>query len=312
MNLSTNNPNSKIIGFGFLFTALFLFACQDILVKFLNQHFPVTFLLWARFAGNFIISLIIVYFSKTTITAAFKTKHWKLHLLRSLFLATTTMFYFNAIKTLPLTTSISIFFIYPLLIAALAPFLLQERLPKLRWLFIFTGMLGAMVVIRPTSSEFSWAMILVVGAAMSFCLYALTTRKLATTESIDSTNLYTAIVGTVVFLPSIFTVTTGDWTGPDNDWYWLLILLLGFVFGGISHYLVIHANQRVPASELASMFYTQIFWMILADVLFFNLIPDGFTILGCLIIIVSNLFVIRIELKAARKLAAAQAMSGYD
>ena len=303
--------NDKLIGIGFLLLALFLFSFQDVSAKYLTAFFPVPVLVWFRFAGNLVLSVGQSTYANGMVISGYLTPRWSLQLVRSGLLVTTTLLYFSALVYLPLTTSISIFFIYPLIIAGLAPHLLGERLPSERWILIVVGFVGVLLVMRPGTAAFSWPMLLVVCAAMTFSLFSILTRKLANTEPFHTTNLYTPLVGTVGLLPALL-LLGGSWQAPTSIWIWLLALSMGVLFGGLGHFFLLHAHRHVPAPELAPWFYTQIFWMVVAGYVFFGDFPDLYTIAGCGLVITSSIIVLRLELRSARRLAAAQAISSID
>ncbi|MBF2735200.1 MAG: DMT family transporter [Betaproteobacteria bacterium AqS2] len=302
---------TKLAGIGLLLFTLFLFSCQDIAAKLLFPYFPVLFIIWFRFFGNLLLNLVQVGFSEAGILRSLRTPRWRLQLARSFFLAATSYLYYSAIETLPLTTSISVFFIYPMLIAGLAPFVLGERLPPARWIFIGLGMAGVLLVMRPGTEDFSWRFVYVLAAACTFSCYTMLTRLLAKADPVATTTLYTSFGGVLMLLPPLLLIS-GTWEGPDSLWLWAAAMSLGVVFGGFGHYLLIYASRLVPAPEMASWFYTQIVWMVIADVFFFDTVPDAFALLGCAVVIVANVFIVRMELRAARQLAAAQAASSLD
>lgn len=291
--------------------SMFLFACQDVSAKYLSAFFPVPFLVWCRFVSNLALSAIQSGLAGKSAISDAKTKRPGLQILRSSLLAITTVLYFYALSELKLATALAIFFIYPLVIAALAPVLIGEKLPAKRWSLIITGFVGALMVIRPGTPEFEWATLLVIASTITFSLFSITTRKLATTEPIRTTNIYTGLVGAIVMLPSLL-MLGGDWVAPTNPWLWVLALAMGFAFGGFGHVTLLHAHRLVPAPELAPWVYIEIIWVTIAGYVIFNELPDAYTVVGCAIVAVSSLFVLRIEMRTSRQLVAAQTASPHD
>ncbi len=97
----------------------------DVLAKMLSENYPVTQVAWSRFAFHTLWLVPLLYWRQLI--------WWKVpsragfHLLRSLMLALATLFFFAAIKTNPIPNALTLLFISPLVVAALAPFFLGER-----------------------------------------------------------------------------------------------------------------------------------------------------------------------------------------
>ena len=303
--------NSRVLGIGLMMVTLVLFACQDVSAKYLAAFFPVPFIVWCRFVSNLALSAAQSGLAGSNPIKDARTGQPGLQLLRSGLLVTTTVLYFYGLKELQLATASSIFFMYPLIIAMLAPILIGERLPARRWSLIVIGFLGVLLVIKPGTPSFDPATLLVVLAALSFSLFSITTRKLAITEPIRTTNIYTGLVGAVVMLPALL-LLGGDWVAPTNPWVWVLTFTMGMAFGGLGHLFLLHAHRYVPAPELAPWFYVEILWIVAAGYVFFDEIPDRHTILGCSMVAGASLLVLRIELTNARRLAAVQASTPHD
>ena len=200
---------------------------------------------------------------------------------------------------------------YPLIIAMIAPALIKERLPTKRWWLILAGFVGVMIVIRPGLPGFHWATLLVVAGTFTYSLFSITTRMLATTEPMRTTNIYTAIVGSIIMLPSL-ALLGGDWVAPDGLWVWFLAIFMGMAFGGLGHISLLHAHRIIPAPELAPWVYVEMVWVTAAGYVFFSELPDRFAVIGCLIVIAASLVMFRMEHKTARQLVKAQTSSPHD
>ena len=69
-------------------------------------------------------------------------------------------------------------------------------------------------------------------------------------------------------------------------------LLLTGVFGGIGHWMLIHAHRLAPTSSLAPFIYTQLVWMTAAGYAIFGQLPDRYTIIGAILIVGSALYIL--------------------
>ena len=80
------------------------------------------------------------------------------------------------------------------------------------------------------------------------------------------------------------------WKPIDSSSY-ILFLAIG-VFFSLGIYLQIIALSKARASIVQPFHYTLIFWAIILGYIFYDNIPDLFTLIGALIITISGIFVL--------------------
>ena len=85
------------------------------------------------------------------------------------------------------------------------------------------------------------------------------------------------------------------WLPIDKSSY-LMFLGIG-IFFSLGLYLQIIALSKAKASIIQPFHYTLIFWAIIFGYIFYNDIPDMFTVIGALIITCSGIFVLNQTLK---------------
>ena len=88
------------------------------------------------------------------------------------------------------------------------------------------------------------------------------------------------------------------WVKPTLN-QWSLMAGIG-VFACIGHFFLILSLKYADASKLAPLGYTEIIPNILIGFYFFNEIPDNWTYLGLLIIVLSGLYISRREYLLSR------------
>jgi len=113
---------------------------------------------------------------------AFRRPHRPaVQLLRVISLLLPTYFFFYAIRTLPLAEALSIYFVYPFFMTALAPWVLGEKVGLRRWSAVAVGFAGSLIIIRPGAAEVSLPVVFLLMGALTFAVYNLLTRKLVET-----------------------------------------------------------------------------------------------------------------------------------
>ncbi|MGH8074678.1 MAG: DMT family transporter, partial [Lysobacter sp.] len=192
----------------------------------------------------------------------------------------------------------SIFFIAPLLITALSVPLLGETVGPRRWAAIAIGLLGVLVLLRPTGDGLlSWAALAVVVAALGYAVSAITVRVLGRTDSTASM---------MVWLLAFLALGAGALAAPG----WVSIraadvwVIAGVgLAGALGQYAITEAFRIGEASRIAPLEYTALVWGVLLDVALWGVLPDAVTWLGAAIIVCSGLYLLRRERIRAEEVA---------
>ncbi|MEO3430663.1 DMT family transporter [Pelagibius sp. CAU 1746] len=286
--------NEPLRGILLIVAAFSTFALLDTTAKYLVQIYPTTQVVWARYVGHVVLAAALLL--PIHGTGLLHSRRPGLQVVRSLLLFTSTCTNFAALQFLQLAQTSSIQFSTPLLVAVLAIPLLGEHIGPRRWLAIFIGFVGVLIVIRPGLGLVHWAAGLSMITAVAGALYNITTRKLAGVDRAVTTQFYSALIGAIVITPLVPFV----WQAPDLTGI-LLMLLLG-ALGGLGHWMLILAHRLAPAPILAPFLYIQLLPMILLGYMVFGDFPDEWTLVGAGVVVFSGLYLLYRErrVKAVR------------
>ena len=283
---------SRLVGIALVCGAFACFSYLDTTAKYLNVYMATLQVVWARYTGAFVFALIVS--NPLTRPELMRTRRPYLQIGRSTLLLASTCFNFLALRYLQLDQATAIAFSTPFFVAAMSGPILGEWVRWRRWMAIAAGFVGVLVVIRPSPADFNPAVLLSVGAAVCYALYAITTRLLSRSDSNETTLFYSNIVGVIALLPVLPFV----WVTPHEPLIIALMLLTGF-FGGFGHYLFVRAHRLAPVSVLAPFTYTQLLWVIVLGFLVFGQLPSAWTLAGSAIVIASGLYLLNRERKRA-------------
>ncbi|MBV5325609.1 MAG: DMT family transporter, partial [Rhodospirillaceae bacterium] len=215
---------------------------------------------------------------------------WPVHVLRSaLGVAMLTAFAFG-LKQLSLAQAYTLFFIAPALITALSVWVLKERVSRGQWIAIAVGLGGVLVVLRPEGDGFmTLSGLAVLGAAVCYALSAIVSRVLARTDSNEAMMFWYLLMMAAGGLA----MSLSHWVAlrAEDGWVLLALALSGF-FGQLAITRAFSAGQ---ASVVAPFEYSALAWGVAIDWLLWQVLPDGYTLLGAAIIIASGIYLVRRE-----------------
>jgi len=274
--------------------AFLAFTGIDTSAKWLVQAgLPPTEVVFVRFLTHLVIATALILPREGL--RLFRTEAPGLEILRGLFLVGSTFFNFFALKYLPLTVTVSIFFAAPLAICALSVPLLGEKVGIRRWSAIAVGFLGVLIVTRPWGASFHWAMLLSLAALCCASMYFVLTRKLAGIDRAGTQQFFASLIAVLAASPVILL----DWEWPAAPVDWAAFALLG-VFGWAGHQLATIAHRLAPASALAPFVYVQMVYMTLSSWLIFHVTPDAWVLTGAAVVMAAGLYVWLRERQLAR------------
>ena len=279
-----------------MFVAVFLFSLIDSSAKWLIlDGLSAVQVIFARYCGAFFV--VILLFIPRGGLSHFVSNNPKLQFSRAMALLGGTTFNFFALKFLPITTTIAIFFAMPLVITVLGNLILGEKVGLRRFAAVFVGFLGVLIIIQPWGEDFHWAMILSVAALFSASSYFILTRQLAGQDNNANSQLWSSGVATVAKAPFAFQ----NWHWPQTNMGIFVFVIIG-VFGAISHILATRAHLLANASTLAPTMYAQVIYATIVVYFIFNTLPSVWTGLGTIIITGSGLFIWKREVTLQKTL----------
>jgi drug/metabolite transporter (DMT)-like permease len=273
----------RLVGIGLMVAAFATFAMLDATAKYLVAHLGVGLVVFARYAFSLVFVSLWVW--QQGGSGLLVTGNGVLQVVRGLLLVVSTGTNFLAVGYLQLAQTSSIAFSNPLWVCALSPLLLGERVGPRRWFAVLIGFIGVLLIIRPGTVSFHWAMLLSLTSALSTALYQIATRKVGAEDRALTSLFYVSLVGSFAAAP----LAPIGWVMPGLG-QWGLMVLMGF-YGMLGHFMLTQAHRMVPAPVLAPFVYIQIIWMTLIGFVVFGDVPDAMTVAGASVVVASGLYV---------------------
>ena len=270
-----------------MFLSVCAFSIMDLIVKW-SEHYPLGQVLFFRgFFGLLFYFLII---PKDRFRNFYYTKRLGLHFLRCSFGLIALLAIFIALRKLPLATVVSISFAAPIFTTIFSIFFLSEKVGLFRWLAVFVGFVGIIIITEPGFSSLNVYYIYPIIFCLGLSYVAIAIRQLSTTEPVwlISLNFSAAIT-----LASFFTIPFG-WIMPDTKD--LVLLSLIGIFGGIANLWLSQSYKHSEVSLVTPLKYLALVFAIIFGFLIWGEIPTLKTLLGAILVIVSSLIIFRREI----------------
>ena len=278
---------SPLIGMALLVLGVTVLPVLDGLAKLLTQSYPVLQVVWARYF--FHVVLLLPFVAWRYGRGMFRLQRPGLQLFRSLVLLLSTVCFFHAIAELALADTLALFFVYPFIVTALAPWLLGDPVGIWRWSAVAIGFAGVLVVLSPNLGSSAGgptvAVMLAIAAGLVHAGYVIATRKMAGSDPAVVTLFWTGMVGTfatTAVLPSVWVTPTA------SD---LAIMVSLGALAALGHYLIIVAHEWASAPQLAPFGYAEIVSGTIVGYLLFGDFPAVITWFGIAVIIGSGIVI---------------------
>lgn len=268
----------------FMCIACALFPIMNGIVKLLAASYEPQQIVWFRIVSHLV--LVAAVFMPRMGLGLLRTRRIGTQFVSSVMMLLSTLFFFSAVKSIPVAEAISVTFVAPLAVVLLAWPLLGERITWFRMAAVIVGFSGVLIVIRPGSAVFQWASLLLLCSAMCYAIYQILIRRLAGIDAPATSIFYSVLLGAIImsiWLPFV-------WKMPTNWIDWALLCSLG-VFGALGHYCVAKAMTYASANFVAPFNYTQMIGSVIVGYFMFAEVPDFYTWLGTAVVVGAGLMV---------------------
>jgi len=294
MKSSEKNASSQpLAGIGLMLLATMLFASHDALNKYLAEFYPIVMVIWVRYLLHTL--LMALCFLPRSGLAVLRSQRPMLQVWRALCLLATSLLFICGLLFIPLAESTAVNFLTPLLVTAFSPWFLNERVNFAQWLAVSAGFVGVLIIVHPGSEFFTPAILLPLGAALSFCGYQLLTRKLSAYDSSVTSNFFAGVQNTLIMTALV----PFFWQLPENLLHGLCMLALGSV-GMLSHLSMNQAFRYATPALLAPFSYCTLVFATAIGFIFFGQWPVASSLIGIALICLSGIAAAWLQQRSAQ------------
>ncbi|RJE85896.1 DMT family transporter [Paracoccus onubensis] len=282
MNESAATPTTMSptrLGVLIMLLAMFLFSLNDAMGKWLVATYSVGQVLMLRSGVALVILLPFLW--RAGLRPILSADRPWLQFARVVFSTAEVFCFYWAVYFLPLADVMTYWLAAPIYVAALSPFLLGEKVGRIRWAAIALGFIGVLIALAPSGEVNPLAILFAIIGTLAFAVMIITGRSLRGTP--DTTLVLFQILGAL--LAGIVLAPFG-WVTPTLPDF-LLLGALGVV-AMLAHICVNRAVKLADAATVAPLQYTLLPWAIFLGWLCFDDLPRPLTLIGAAIIIASG------------------------
>ena len=270
-----------------MFMSICAFSIMDLIVKW-SEYYPLGQVLFFR--GFFGLVFYFFVIPKDRIHNFYYTKRAGLHFLRCFFGLIALIAIFIALRSLPLATVVSISFAAPIFTTIFSIFFLGEKVGFFRWLAVFIGFLGIIIITEPGFSSLNVYYIFPIIFCLGLSYVAIAIRQLSTTEPVWLISLNFSAAITLV---SFFTIPFG-WIMPNLED--LILLSLVGLFGGVANLWLSQSYKFSEVSLVTPLKYLALVFGIFFGYFIWDEVPTLKTLIGAMFVIISSLIIFRREI----------------
>ena len=270
-------------GCGIFVCALCCLSVLDMLAKDLVSRNSPQLVNLVRYGIILILSLALMFGKRIPFHVDPAARKWLL--LRGIMLGCVGVCFMPALQWIPLGEATALYFLAPIIIVLLAPWLLGEQVRRQQYIAVALGLVGMLLIVNPGGDlPFVGSMLMLI-AAFCYAMVQLLTRKLTGRVISEQQFFYTAAICAPIGLFVLCFYWPQVWPNTHD----MVELLLMGLCGGLGQYLLIYAFKSVPASILAPINYFQLVLAVLFSQLIFGHTPSVLSYAGIVLIGVAGL-----------------------
>ena len=247
-----------------LIIATFFLALMDGMSRYMAELYDVLNINMFRFwlIGSFVI--LVSLRGRGVLPSILKTKQPVAQIFRGLLFISSLLMAIYSYTQVGLIVTHALMAIFPLLTVLLSWLFLEEEITRIKIVAVGVGFLGVTIIINPINLEFSLVSALPLISAVTFAIYAVLTRKVASTDNTETSFFWVSLVSAIaITIPSPLFYKPIQF----SDLYFLILLC---TFSLVGHFLLTNAYRHAEASVLQPFSYFHLFFASIVGIIFFQ------------------------------------------
>ncbi len=286
------NQYNPLIGIAMMISSMALFTMKDAFAKVMVLDITPIQIIWMQFTFTLLVLAVVTY--RKHGFAVFLPTPFFLQMLRALAAVGGVGSFYWALVYIPFTDASAMILIAPLVVTALSPIMLGEKIGMRRILAVVVGFAGVLLILRPGFRGDLEGYLIALTTGLLYGLNYIGNRRLGNLHPPLVNIAHSVLFGAVLLIA----VMPFVWVNPlptqgFNLWAFLGISLLG-------HSCMVSAFRFGQASVIAPYQYTVILFATLIGYFYFGTFPDLLTWAGIALIVAAGIFIAMRESELAK------------
>ena len=265
-----------------------VFATNYAIIRFLSEDFHVFQLVFFRNLFGLLILMPFLWSFRHQITMP---KRPGIIILRGFLQASSSSLWFYGITVIPLVTATSLMLIEPIIGSILAIFFLGEQNNLKRWVSVFIGFIGALIIVRPGMMDLSIGVGFILTAAFLWSGFLLLGKIQSRDDSTVVVIAYSsALTALLSLIPALY-----YWVTPTLEQL-ILLLILGSV-ATFAYFCITSAYKAGDITIVSPFTFMRTIFAAVVGYYIFSEIVEVWVWIGAAIIVAAATFLARSELK---------------
>ena len=247
-----------------LIIATFFLALMDGMSRYMAELYDVLNINMFRFwiIGSFVI--LVSLRGRGVLQSILKTKQPVAQISRGLLFISSLLMAIYSYTQVGLIVTHALMAVFPLITVVLSGLILEEEITRMKIVAVGVGFLGVIIIINPVNLELSLVSVLPLISAVTFAIYAVLTRKVASTDNTETSFFWVSLVSAIAI-----TIPSPLFYKPIlfSDLYFLILLCM---FSLVGHFLLTNAYRHAEASVLQPFSYFHLFFASIVGIIFFQ------------------------------------------
>ena len=260
------------------------FAFEDLFIKMLSAHLPISeVIIILGFTGSIVFLIIALLQRAPIFHKDLLNKHV---IIRTICELLGAVFFVTAIALTPLSSATAILQITPLLVTIGAVIFFREKVGWRRWTAVFVGFMGVLLIVRPGFEGFMPASIFALLGALFLAARDLATRAM----KVDLPSVTIALYAFIAFgISGILIIPfNSPMIIPTSN---QMIYFIGAsTFGVIAYYSLVISSRIGEMSVISPFRYSRIVFAMLLAIIILGERPDSLTLIGATIVVASGFY----------------------
>ena len=271
---------------GILFMILSMagFALEDLFIKLLSSHIPVSqILITLGFSGAAVFLITALLTRAPIMHKDLLNKPLVIRTLCELFGA---LFFVSAIALTPLSSASSILMATPLMVTIGAAVFFGEKVGWRRWTAVIVGFVGVLLILRPGFDSFMPASLLAVISTLFLAVRDLVTRAMRFEISTTTVSMYAFLacgISGFIAIPFYSAMVI-----PSS--IEIMYFASGTLVGVLGYYAVVLATRKGDVSVISPFRYSRLVFAMILAIVVLSERPDFLTLSGAVIIVLSGVY----------------------